>query len=380
MYNQYDQFSQHAVIKVVGVGGGGGSAVDRMVENDVSGVEFVAINTDSQALKKSKADVRILLGRKTTEGLGAGADPDVGRRAAEEAADEIRDNLSGADMVFITAGMGGGTGSGASPVVAKIAREMKCLTIGVVTKPFSFEGPKRMSVALNAIEELRPYVDALIVIPNDRLLITSGGEDISIFDTFRKADNVLRSAVQGITEIINEEGLINVDFADVRTTLKDKGTALMGIGMASGDNRGIVAANLAIRSPLLETSIDGATSAIVNITASTKVTINEIQSIIHEIQNSSSKTLDIIWGQAINKTFDDQIVVTVIATGFATDPLKNINDKNEYKPELSTQDDDDILSGLTGKGGKKKIYRRDKKSKDKKNAEYNSLPEWISKK
>ena len=378
MYNQYDQFSQHAVIKVVGVGGGGGSAVDRMVENDVSGVEFVAINTDSQALKKSKADVRILLGRKTTEGLGAGADPDVGRRAAEETADEIRDNLSGADMVFITAGMGGGTGSGASPVVAKIAREMKCLTIGVVTKPFSFEGPKRMSVALNAIEELRPYVDALIVIPNDRLLITSGGDDISIFDTFRKADNVLRSAVQGITEIINEEGLINVDFADVRTTLKDKGTALMGIGMASGDNRGIVAANLAIRSPLLETSIDGATSAIVNITASTKVTINEIQSIIHEIQNSSSKTLDIIWGQAINKTFDDQIVVTVIATGFATDPLKNINDKTEYKPEVDSGDDD-IISGLT-KGKTKKPNKKEKKAKEKKSAEYNSLPEWISKK
>lgn len=369
MFSQFDQFSQHATIKVIGVGGGGESAVDRMIENDVSGVEFIVINTDSQVLKKSKADVRILIGKRTTGGLGAGADPEVGRRAAEEDADEIRENLSGADMVFITAGMGGGTGSGAAPVVARIAREMKCLTVGVVTKPFSFEGPKRMTSALNAIEQLKPYVDALIVIPNDRLLITTSRET-SIFDTFRKADNVLRQAVQGITEIINEEGLINVDFADVRTVLQNKGTALMGIGMAKGENRGIEAANLAIKSPLLETSINGATHAIVNITASTKIAIQEVQEIINEIQSSSSTTIDFIWGQALNKEFDDQIVVTIIATGFASDPLSNISSTPTLEP--AQDEEEESFSKFNPKNKKKK----DKKNKNEKM----DLPSWISKK
>jgi cell division protein FtsZ len=332
MFDMNDKFNQKPVIKVLGIGGGGGSALNRMIENDVQGVEFVAMNTDAQVLKLSKADVRLQLGKNLTRGLGAGANPEVGRQAAMESEDEIREILKGTDMAFITAGMGGGTGTGAAPVVARIARELGCLTIGVVTKPFGFEGRKRASVALQGIEELKPYVDTLIMIPNDKLLYIVD-KDTPYLEAFREADNVLRQGVQGITEIIAVPGVVNVDFADVKTVMKDKGTALMGIGIASGENRGIEAARAAIRSPLLETSINGATDAIVNITSSANASLYEITEIIEEIRNSSTTEINVIYGSAINSDLDDEIIVTVIATGFSDDPTLRDTIMLGKKPE-----------------------------------------------
>lgn len=320
MFDLNDKFNQKPNIKVIGVGGGGGSAINRMIENDVQGVEFVAMNTDAQVLKLSKADVRLQLGKMLTRGLGAGASPDIGRQAALESEDEIRDLLADTDMVFITAGMGGGTGTGAAPVIARIAREMGCLTIGIVTKPFGFEGRKRMSVAIQGLEELKPYVDTLIAIPNDKLLYIVD-KNTPYLDAFREADNVLRQGVQGITEIIAVPGVVNVDFADVKTVMKDKGTALMGIGIAEGENRAVEAARAAIRSPLLETSINGATDAIVNITSGFDASLYEINEIIEEIQKSSTTDINVIYGSAINSDLHDEIIVTVIATGFSEDPL-----------------------------------------------------------
>lgn len=328
MFDANEKFNQKPVIKVIGVGGGGGSAVNRMIENDVQGVEFVAMNTDAQVLKLSKADVRLQLGKNLTRGLGAGASPEVGRQAAMESEEEIRDILRGTDMVFITAGMGGGTGTGAAPIIARIARELGSLTIGIVTKPFGFEGRKRASVALQGLEELKPFVDTLIVIPNDKLLYIVD-KDTPYLEAFREADNVLRQGVQGITEIIAVPGVVNVDFADVKTVMKDKGTALMGIGIASGENRGIEAARAAIRSPLLETSINGATDAIVNITSNANASLYEITEIIEEIRSSSTTEINVIYGSAINSDLDDEIIVTVIATGFSEDPL--------YKDQTLTQ-------------------------------------------
>jgi cell division protein FtsZ len=332
MFDMNDKFNQKPVIKVLGIGGGGGSALNRMIENDVQGVEFVAMNTDAQVLKLSKADIRLQLGKNLTRGLGAGANPEVGRQAAMESEDEIREILKGTDMAFITAGMGGGTGTGAAPVVARIARELGCLTIGVVTKPFGFEGRKRASVALQGIEELKPFVDTLIMIPNDKLLYIVD-KDTPYLEAFREADNVLRQGVQGITEIIAVPGVVNVDFADVKTVMKDKGTALMGIGIASGENRGIEAARAAIRSPLLETSINGATDAIVNITSSANASLYEITEIIEEIRNSSTTEINVIYGSAINSDLDDEIIVTVIATGFSDDPTLRDTIMLGTKPE-----------------------------------------------
>lgn len=334
MFDINDKFNQKPSIKVIGVGGGGGSAINRMIENDVQGVEFVAMNTDAQVLKLSKADIRLQLGKMLTRGLGAGADPDVGRKAAMESEDEIRDLLADTDMVFITAGMGGGTGTGAAPVIARVAREMGCLTIGIVTKPFGFEGRKRASVALQGLEELKPYVDTLIVIPNDKLLYIVD-KNTPYLDAFREVDNILRQGVQGITEIIAVPGVVNVDFADVKTVMKDKGTALMGIGIAQGENRGIEAARDAIRSPLLETSINGATDAIVNITSGYDASLYEINEIIEEIQKSSTTDINIIYGSAINTDLHDEIIVTVIATGFSEDPIfkdMTLNRAHDSKP------------------------------------------------
>ena len=320
MFDINDKFNQKPTIKVIGIGGGGGSAVNRMIENEVRGVEFVAMNTDAQVLRLSKADIRLQLGKTLTRGLGAGANPDIGRQAALESEDEIRDMLAETDMVFITAGMGGGTGTGAGPVVARIAREMGCLTIGVVTKPFGFEGRRRASVALEGLEELKPYVDTLIVIPNDKLFYIVD-KNTPYLDAFREADNVLRQGVQGITEIIAVPGVVNVDFADVKTVMKDKGTALMGIGLAEGENRAVEAARAAIRSPLLETSMDGATDAIVNITSGFDASLYEINEVIEEIQKSSTTDINIIYGSAINSDLGNEIIVTVIATGFSEDPI-----------------------------------------------------------
>lgn len=373
MFNDFDEFTQKAVIKVVGVGGGGGNAIDRMIENGVKGVEFIAINTDAQVLKLSKADTRILIGKKTTGGLGAGADPEVGKKAAEEDSDEITDALLGADMVFITAGMGGGTGSGAAPVVARIAREeLKCLTVGVVTKPFTYEGRKRMVVALDAIHALRPYVDTLIVIPNDRLLQTTG-RDTPYLEAFREADNVLRQAVQGITELIDDPGIINVDFADVKTVMSNKGTALMGIGIASGETRAKDAAIKAIKSPLLETSINGATAAIVNVTSSYNLSLYEMDEILSEIQSGSTTEINFIHGCAINPELKDEIVVTVIATGFANDPLENITMASTSMAGIEDEEKEEEPKIKEKKGKKVKPDKtKNKSSLD--------IPSWLQKK
>lgn len=316
IYDDNNTFnSQKASIKVIGVGGGGGNAINRMIDNDVKGVEFVAVNTDAQDLKDSKADVRIQIGARLTRGLGAGADPEVGRNAAIESEEDLRQHLMGTDLVFITAGMGGGTGTGAAPVIAKIAKECGCLTLAIVTKPFAFEGQKRMEKAIKGATELKKYVDSLIVIPNEKLL-SIVDKSTSILEAFREADTVLRQGVQGIAEIIAFPGLINVDFADVKTVMSNKGTALMGIGVASGEHRAVEAARRAIHSQLLEISLDGATDAIVNITSGENITLFETNACIEEIRHSCSSNLNIIYGNAINRKFKDEMVVTVIATGY----------------------------------------------------------------
>ena len=315
VFGEGDTFNQKPVIKVIGVGGGGGNAVNRMIENDVKGVSFVAVNTDAQVLKVSKAETRLQIGKYLTRGLGAGAKAEVGRKAAEESIDDIEDMLEDTDMVFITAGMGGGTGTGAAPVIAKKAKEMGILTIGIVTKPFAFEGPARMQTAIYGLEELKPYVDTLIVVPNERLLAISGAS-MQLLEAFRESDNVLRQGVQGISEIIAFPGIINVDFADVRTVMENKGTALMGIGIASGEDRAIEAARKAIHSKLLEVSIDGATDAIVNISSGPAMTLHETSQAINEIKNATDRDLNIIYGTTVNQDLKDEIIVTVIATGY----------------------------------------------------------------
>ncbi len=315
VFGNNEEFNQKPVIKVIGVGGGGNSAVNRMIENDVRGVSYVAMNTDAQVLKVSKADERIQLGKRLTRGLGAGAKPAVGKQAALESEEEIREVLSDADMVFITAGMGGGTGTGAAPVVARIAKELGILTIGIVTKPFVFEGPLRMRYAIEGLDELKPNVDTLIVIPNERLF-SIADRDMQLLDAFRESDKVLRQGVQGIAEIIAVPGMINVDFADVRTVMENKGTALMGIGMASGEDRAIEAARKAIHSKLLEVSIDGATDAIVNISSGAQVTLFEIEAALNEIRNATESDLNVIYGHTVSVDLDDEMIVTIVATGY----------------------------------------------------------------
>jgi cell division protein FtsZ len=378
MFDMNDKFNQKPTIKVIGIGGGGGSAVNRMIENEVRGVEFVAMNTDAQVLRLSKADIRLQLGKTLTRGLGAGANPDIGKQAALESEDEIRDMLAETDMVFITAGMGGGTGTGASPVVARIAREMGCLTIGVVTKPFGFEGRRRASVAIEGLEELKPYVDTLIVIPNDKLFYIVD-KNTPYLDAFREADNVLRQGVQGITEIIAVPGVVNVDFADVKTVMKDKGTALMGIGLAEGENRAVEAARAAIRSPLLETSINGATDAIVNITSGFDASLYEINEIIEEIQKSSTTDINVIYGSAINSDLGNEIIVTVIATGFSEDPIfketkfeKPKDPEPEPEPEILIPD-----KKKSKKKKQKKVVEKQPTKEEKEETSDISIPSWL---
>lgn len=382
MFGDYDEYSERAIIKVFGVGGGGCNAVDRMIENGVSGVEFVSVNTDSQALRNSKADTRILIGKKTTGGLGAGAKPEVGSKAAIENEDEIREVLAGTDMVFITAGMGGGTGSGAAPVIARIAKDMKCLTVGVVTKPFSFEGKHRTIVALEALEEFKKHVDTLIVIPNDRLLQITG-RHTPYLEAFRMADNVLRQGVQGIVEIIDTTGVINVDFADIKTVMSNRGTALMGIGVAKGETRTRDAAQLAIKSSLLETSINGATYAIINITSSVQMSLYEVDEVLKEIKNASSTELNLIYGCAINPDLGDEIVVTVIATGFATDPLQNMK---STEGEIGDEEEEDETEPMFGKAltrreqrKQEKLRRKEEKHRQLSFDDDESIPPWLKK-
>lgn len=333
MYSQ-DAFNEKPILKVVGIGGGGGNAINRMIENDVKGVDFVVINTDAQVLRLAKADTRLQIGKQLTKGLGAGADPEIGAKAAEESEEEIREILRGSDMVFITAGMGGGTGTGAAPVVARIAKELGALVVGIVTKPFSFEGKKRMQQAIKGLENLKPLVDTLIVVPNDKLLLITD-KNTPMLEAFREVDNVLRRGVQGIAEIIAIPGLINVDFADVRNVMKNKGTALMGIGIASGPNRAVEAARKAIRSPLLEIDINGATDAIVFITSDVDIAMHEVVEVMTEIQNASSSEIDIVCGTGFNIDLQGELIVTVIATGFDanmdTDEILNVGFPS-YKP------------------------------------------------
>jgi cell division protein FtsZ len=306
---------QMAKIKVIGVGGGGSNAVNRMIENGLQGVEFIAVNTDAQALKMSQATERLQLGGKLTRGLGAGANPDIGKKAAEESREQLQEQLQGADMVFITAGMGGGTGTGAAPVIAEIAREVGALTVGVVTRPFTFEGRKRTTHAASGIEALKEAVDTLIVIPNDRLLEIVD-KNTPMLEAFREADNVLRQGVQGISDLIAVPGLINLDFADVKTIMSEQGSALMGIGVATGENRAADAAKKAISSPLLETSVDGAQGVLMNITGGSNLSLFEVHEAAEIVSSASDQEVNMIFGSVINENLEDEIVVTVIATGF----------------------------------------------------------------
>lgn len=318
-----------AVIKVVGVGGGGTNAVNRMVDAGLKGVEFIAVNTDAQALLMCDADVKIHIGGKTTRGLGAGANPEVGREAAEENRDELREALKGADMVFVTAGKGGGTGTGAAPVIAELARELGALAVGVVTKPFSFEGKKRSVQAEQGIDLLSSKVDTLIIIPNDRLLQVVE-KRTSIIEAFKVADDVLRQGVQGITDLITVPGLINLDFADVRTIMRSAGSALMGIGIAGGENRGIEAARAAISSPLLESSVEGATGILLNVTGGPEMGLFEVNEAAEVISDAADSEANVIFGAVIDESMGEDMRVTVIATGFAPDlQIPKVSDEEE---------------------------------------------------
>jgi cell division protein FtsZ len=308
-----------AVIKVVGIGGGGVNAVNRMIEQGLKGVEFIAINTDAQALLMSDADVKLDIGRESTRGLGAGADPEVGRKAAEDAKDEIEELLRGADMVFVTAGEGGGTGTGGAPVVATIARKLGALTVGVVTRPFSFEGKRRGNHAEAGIQSMRESCDTLIVIPNDRLL-QMGDASLSLMDAFRGADEVLLNGVQGITDLITTPGLINVDFADVKGVMSGAGTALMGIGSARGEGRAVKAAETAINSPLLEASMEGAQGVLMSIAGGSDLGLFEINEAASLVQDSAHADANIIFGTVIDDSLGDEVRVTVIAAGFDSSP------------------------------------------------------------
>ena len=329
---------QLAVIKVIGVGGGGNNAVNRMIEHGVQGVDFIAVNTDAQALNLSKAEYKLQIGGKLTRGLGAGANPEVGKKAAEESREQLEEVLRGADMVFVTAGMGGGTGTGAAPVIAQIARELGALTVGVVTRPFKFEGRKRQTQAVGGITAMKQAVDTLIVIPNDKLLEIVD-KSTPMLEAFREADNVLRQGVQGISDLIATPGLINLDFADVKTIMSDKGSALMGIGIATGENRATDSAKKAISSPLLETSIDGAKGVIMNITGGMNLSLYEVQEAADIVAMASDEEVNMIFGAVINENLSDEIIVTVIATGFSDDILtgaQGAQGAQSVRPSLNT--------------------------------------------
>ncbi|ECK4199153.1 cell division protein FtsZ [Listeria monocytogenes] len=313
---EFDTSSESlATIKVIGVGGGGNNAVNRMIEHGVQGVEFISVNTDAQALNLAKAETKLQIGTKLTRGLGAGAVPEIGKKAAEESREQIEEALKGSDMVFVTAGMGGGTGTGAAPVIAQIAKEMGALTVGVVTRPFGFEGPKRTKQALTGTEAMKEAVDTLIVIPNDRLLQIVD-KNTPMLEAFREADNVLRQGVQGISDLIAVPGLINLDFADVKTIMTNRGSALMGIGIATGENRAAEAAKKAISSPLLETSVDGAKGVLMNITGGSNLSLYEVQEAAEIVSSASDEDVNMIFGSVINDELKDELIVTVIATGF----------------------------------------------------------------
>lgn len=310
-----NSFESGVNIKVIGVGGGGNNAVNRMISSNIKGVEFVAINTDRQALKRSNASIRLVIGEKLTNGFGAGANPQIGARAAEESVDEIKGILQGTDMVFVTAGMGGGTGTGAAPVVARIAREMDILTIGIVTKPFAFEGPRRMNQALAGIAELSQYVDSLIIIPNDRLSLVTDTR-ITLMNAFDYADSVLATGTKSVSDLINLDGFINLDFADVSSVMKDAGHAHMGVGMATGKDKAEQAAKQAISSPLLESSISGAHGILINFTISPDVGLEDVTQASSIITNEAAPGANVIWGVSFDTELEDEMRITIIATGF----------------------------------------------------------------
>ncbi|MGL5285883.1 cell division protein FtsZ [Aeromonas sp. RU39B] len=324
MFEFMDSHTDEAVIKVIGVGGGGGNAVEHMVRQNIEGVEFITVNTDAQALRNSSANTTLQIGGNITKGLGAGANPEVGRDAAMEDRESLREVLAGSDMIFIAAGMGGGTGTGAAPIVAEVAREMNILTVAVVTKPFSFEGKKRQSFAQQGIEELAKNVDSLITIPNDKLLKVLG-RGISLLDAFKAANDVLLGAVQGIAELITRPGLINVDFADVRTVMREMGTAMMGTGSASGDDRAEEAAEKAISSPLLEdVDLAGARGILVNITAGLDMTIEEFETVGNAVKAFASENATVVVGTVIDPEMQDELRVTVVATGIGSERKPDI--------------------------------------------------------
>lgn len=331
---------QFAQIKVIGVGGGGNNAVNRMIESNLKGIQFIAVNTDKQALFTSKAEYKIQIGEKLTRGLGAGANPDVGKKAAEESRDDVYQSLQGSDMVFITAGMGGGTGTGAAPIVAEIAKEMGILTVGVVTKPFSFEGKRRMLHAEKGIEDLKTKVDTLVTIPNDRLLQVVE-KKTSMLDAFKIADDVLKQGVQGISDLIAIPGLVNLDFADVKTIMFEQGLAHMGVGRANGENRATEAAKQAIQSPLLETSINGAKGVLLNITGGANLGLFEVNEAAEIVSQAADPDANIIFGAVIDEDLKDEIRITVIATGFSIANAKPT--KEEPKEEETDSQTSEVL-------------------------------------
>ena len=341
-----NDFSSGVDIRVLGVGGGGNNAVNRMISDNIKGVEFIAINTDRQALDRSGAARKICIGEKITSGKGAGADPEKGALAAEESADTIREAIKGADMIFVATGMGGGTGTGAAPIVARIAKEMGVLTVGIVTKPFKFEGARRMAQADSGIRELSKYVDSLVVIPNERLKEISE-QKITLMNAFGIADDVLKRGVKSISDLINMHGFVNLDFADVSAIMKDAGMAHMGVGEATGENKASVAAKMAISSPLLETSISGANGILISITVSPGVELDEADEASTMITNEAAANANIIWGVTFDETLEDTIKVTIIATGFDKKATKKIDDDEEIvviKKEPAFEESiDDIL-------------------------------------
>ncbi|CAG9606815.1 cell division protein FtsZ [Pseudoneobacillus rhizosphaerae] len=341
MFEMDMNIDQVARIKVIGVGGGGNNAVNRMIEDGVQGVEFIAVNTDAQALNLSRAEIKLQIGTVLTRGLGAGANPEIGRKAVEESRKQLEEILTGADMVFVTAGMGGGTGTGAAPAIAQIAKKLGSLTIGVVTRPFSFEGKKRAINAEKGIEAMKEAVDTLIIVPNDRLLQIVD-KKTPMVEAFREADNVVRQGVQGISDLIAVPGLINLDFADVKTIMSNQGTALMGIGVAKGEDRAIEAAKKAISSPLLETSIDGAKGVLMNITGSSNLSLFEVQEAADIVASTTDQELNMIFGSIINESLTDEIMITVIATGFddKENPSTNTSEETiETQPSSRLNDD-----------------------------------------
>ena len=335
-------------IRVVGVGGGGSNAVNRMISSGLKGVEFIAINTDKQALRKSTAPTQLAIGEKITNGFGAGSNPEIGKRAADEAYNDIKQLLSGADMVFLTAGMGGGTGTGATPIVAKAAREMDILTVGVVTTPFSFEGKRRKDQAIEGIEEISQYVDSLVVIPNDRLKLVSDAR-ITLANAFSEADDVLRRGVQSISDLINVPGFINIDFADVTSVLADSGVAYMGMGRANGKDKAQEAAAMAITSPLLETSIKGAKGVIISISASADVGLEDVDLASTMIANECNPDASVIWGVAFDPELEDEMRITIIAANFdntESEAKVEVVEEVKEEPVAPKKKDDDIFDGM----------------------------------